>query len=49
VPILGNIPIISFFFSQRSKVDEKQDLLILIKAKIIDLEEEEEKSVGANK
>ena len=49
VPFLGDIPIISFFFSQRSKVDEKQDLLILIKAKIIDLEEEEEKAVGTPK
>jgi len=49
IPILGNIPIISFFFSQQSKVDEKGDLLILIKAKIIDLEEEEEKAVGIRK
>ncbi len=49
IPLLGNIPIISFFFSQQSKSDEKQDLLILIKAKIIDLEEEEEKAVGLRK
>lgn len=49
IPLLGNIPIISFFFSQQSKVDEKQDLLILVKARIIDLEEEEEKAVGTKK
>ena len=49
IPILGNIPIISFFFSQRSKVDEKQDLVILVNAKIIDLEEEEEKAVGSRR
>lgn len=49
VPVLGNIPIISFFFSQRVKVEEKQNLIILVTAKIIDLEEEEEKSVGRPK
>jgi type II secretory pathway component GspD/PulD (secretin) len=49
IPVLGNIPIISFFFSQRAKVDEKQNLIILITAKIIDLEEQEEKIVGTPK
>lgn len=49
VPGLGDIPIISFFFSQRTKLDEKEEVLILIKAKIIDLEEEEEKAVGLKK
>jgi len=49
IPVLGNIPILSFFFSQRSKLDEKQEIMILIKGKIIDLEEEEEKAVGIKK
>ncbi len=49
IPILGNIPVLSFFFSQRSKLDEKEEILILIKAKIIDLEEEEENAVGTRK
>lgn len=46
IPILGNIPVVSFFFSQRRKVDEKRQVIILVKAKIIDLEEREELSVG---
>lgn len=49
IPFLGNIPIISFFFSQRAKVDEKQNLIVLVTAKIIDLEEQEEKHVGTPK
>lgn len=49
IPVLGNIPVLSFFFSQRSKLDEKEEILILIKAKIIDLEEEEENAVGTRK
>jgi general secretion pathway protein D len=49
IPILGNIPVISFFFSQRAKLDEKQNLIILVTAKVIDLEEEEEKAVGLAK
>lgn len=49
IPILGDIPVIGFFFSQRTKSEEQRDLIILIKAKIIDLEEEEEKAVGIRK
>lgn len=49
VPVLGDIPIIGFFFSQRTKAEEQRDLIILIKAKIIDLEEEEERAVGLRK
>jgi len=49
IPILGDIPVIGFFFSQRTKSEEQKDLIILIKAKIIDLEEEEEKAVGIRK
>lgn len=49
IPFLGNIPIISFFFSQRTRSDEKEHLMILVTAKIIDLEEEEEKAVGIPK
>lgn len=48
IPILGNIPIVSFFFSQRTKVDERQDLLILVTGKIIDLKEEETKAFGTD-
>lgn len=46
IPILGNIPVVSFFFSQQRKVDEKRQVIILVKAKIIDLEEREELAVG---
>lgn len=49
IPVLGNIPIVSFFFSQRTKIEEKQNLVIMVTAKIIDLEEEEEKAVGSRK
>jgi type II secretory pathway component GspD/PulD (secretin) len=49
IPVLGNIPIVSFFFSQTTKLDEKQDLIILVTGKIIDLEEEERKIFGTAK
>ncbi len=46
VPFLGDIPVIGFFFSRRTKLDFKKQTMILVKAKVINLGEEEEKAVG---
>ncbi|OHB69157.1 MAG: hypothetical protein A2W23_06840 [Planctomycetes bacterium RBG_16_43_13] len=42
-PFLGEIPILSFFFSRKVKENEHQNELILVTPRIIDLGEEEEK------
>ncbi len=49
VPILSKIPLINRFFSNRSKVDDKQILLILVKPTIIIRDEAEEEAVAAMK
>ncbi len=41
VPILSDIPILSFFFSRKGRSDEISDLILLLHVRIIDLEEEE--------
>ncbi|MBI4713424.1 MAG: hypothetical protein HY762_09035 [Planctomycetes bacterium] len=43
VPLLGRLPVIGFFFKQRAKAYAKHVLLILIRAKISILSEEEKK------
>jgi type II secretory pathway component GspD/PulD (secretin) len=40
-PILGQIPILSLFFSRKGRTDEIRDLIIIMHVKIIDLSEEE--------
>jgi type II secretory pathway component GspD/PulD (secretin) len=40
-PILGQIPIISLFFSRKGRNDEIRDLIIIMHVKIVDLSEEE--------
>jgi general secretion pathway protein D len=40
-PILSKIPVVSFFFSRRGSTQEFSNLLIIIKARIVDLSEEE--------
>lgn len=40
-PILSKIPVVSFFFSRRGSSQEFSNLLIIIKARIVDLSEEE--------
>jgi type II secretory pathway component GspD/PulD (secretin) len=49
VPILNKIPLINRFFSNRSKVDDKQILLILVKPTIIIRDEAEEEAVASMK
>ncbi|MCA9322643.1 MAG: hypothetical protein KDB53_18015 [Planctomycetes bacterium] len=43
VPVLGQIPILSYFFSRKGRSDEMSDLMIVLNVKIIDLDEEEAK------
>lgn len=40
-PILGQIPILSLFFSRKGRTDEIKDLIIIMHVKIVDLSEEE--------
>ncbi len=42
-PFLAKIPLLSFLFSRKAKTDEKQNLVILVTAEIIDLAEREDK------
>ena len=41
VPILGNIPLLGFFFKHRAKTVEKKDLLIFITPRILTVQEQE--------
>lgn len=41
VPILSDIPILSFFFSRKGRSDEIRDLIIVLHVKILDLTEQE--------
>jgi type II secretory pathway component GspD/PulD (secretin) len=43
VPVLSNIPILSFMFGRKAKGEARKNLIILIKAKISILSEEEKK------
>ncbi|MEK7310224.1 MAG: hypothetical protein AAB038_05345 [Planctomycetota bacterium] len=43
VPVLSNIPILSFMFGRKAKGEARRNLIILIKAKISILSEEEKK------
>jgi type II secretory pathway component GspD/PulD (secretin) len=45
-PILSKIPIVSFFFSRRGSSQEFSNLLIVIRARIIDLAQEEQQWAG---
>ena len=47
VPILSKIPLINRFFSNRSKVDDKSILLVLVKPSIIIRDEAEQEAVAA--
>ncbi|HGY92285.1 MAG TPA: hypothetical protein ENK43_14035 [Planctomycetes bacterium] len=42
-PVLGQIPVLSYFFSRKGRSDEMSDLMIVLHVNIIDLEEEEAK------
>lgn len=48
IPWLGDIPLLSFFFSRKGKAEELSNLMILVTANIIDLTEQEELQVGRN-
>ena len=39
IPLLSSLPLISFFFKQEGSVDENQNLMVLVRAKITDIEE----------
>lgn len=45
-PILSKIPILSFFFSRKGKAEELRGMVIVAKATILDLQEEEERQRG---
>ena len=40
IPLLGDIPILGFFFKEEGYSDERQSLMILIRAWISDVKEE---------
>jgi type II secretory pathway component GspD/PulD (secretin) len=46
VPIFGKIPILGFLFSRKGRSDEIANLMIIVKAKITDLQEEEARLRG---
>lgn len=39
IPLLSSLPLISFFFKQEGSVDENQNLMVLVRAKITDIDE----------
>lgn len=39
IPLLSSLPLVSFFFKQEGSVDENQNLMVLVRAKITDIEE----------
>ena len=41
IPVFGDIPFLSFLFSRKGRSDEMSNLMILVRAKITDLQEEE--------
>ena len=45
-PFLGKIPILSFLFSRKGRSDEMSNLMILVRATVTDLREEEERILG---
>ncbi|MDP7034145.1 MAG: hypothetical protein QF752_06590 [Planctomycetota bacterium] len=46
VPWLSNIPMASFIASGTGKSDEMQNVIIIVKATVVDLDEEQERQVG---
>ena len=40
-PFLAKIPLLSFLFSRKGRSDEQSNLMIIVKARITDLQEEE--------
>jgi type II secretory pathway component GspD/PulD (secretin) len=48
LPIAGDIPIISFFTGRKADARQRKSLLIIIRAKITIMEEEEEERFGRN-
>jgi type II secretory pathway component GspD/PulD (secretin) len=47
IPILRNLPILSFFFGRKAKVIQRRNLLIMIKAQVV-VPEEHAPSLGVN-
>jgi type II secretory pathway component GspD/PulD (secretin) len=39
IPVLSNIPIVSFLFSRKAKIVQRRNLLILVKAEVVVPEE----------
>lgn len=46
VPILANLPLISFLFKQEGSVDENRSLMVMVRAQITDLEDAKAAGVG---
>ena len=46
VPFLAKVPILSFLFSRKGRSDEQSNLMIIVRAKITDLQEEEARIRG---
>jgi general secretion pathway protein D len=48
IPLASDIPVLSFFTSRRADARKRSSLLILVRAKITIMEEEEEERFGRN-
>ena len=46
VPFLAKVPLLSFLFSRKGRSDEQSNLMIIVRAKITDLQEEEARIRG---
>jgi general secretion pathway protein D len=46
IPVLAKIPILSFLFSRKGRSDEMSNLMILVRATITDLQEQEQRFLG---
>lgn len=42
VPVLGKIPVLGFLFSRKGRADEMSNLMIIVRARVTDLKEQEE-------
>ena len=49
VPFLNKIPLVNFFFSEKGKSEETQNLLIVLSGSIVDLSEIQEEQVGISR
>ena len=41
IPVLGKIPVLGFLFSRKGRSDELSNLMIIVRARVTDLKEQE--------